>query len=68
MPEFKPEYFQPKTFEPEVFKFNTRLQIFDSATREWFDQHPDAQTTVTHCEKCGLFYKPSLEHKCKKGV
>ena len=42
---------------------------FDSATREWFERHPGAQTTVAKCERCGLYFKPSLGHKikdCKK--
>lgn len=37
----------------------------DKETRKWFRKHPDAQTTVRKCEKCGLFYKSSLGHKCK---
>lgn len=40
--------------------------IFDKETAEWFKSHPDAQTTVTRCEKCGLYYKPILGHKCNK--
>ncbi len=39
----------------------------DSALEEWFRQHPNAETTVMICEKCGLHYKPILGHKCKKG-
>ena len=38
---------------------------FDRATKAWFDSHIGQQTTVCHCEKCGLFYKPILGHKCK---
>lgn len=38
---------------------------FDKTTKEWFAKHPDAQTTIMCCEKCGLEYKPSLGHKCK---
>jgi hypothetical protein len=38
---------------------------FDDATRKWFVKHIGAQTTVTQCEKCGLWYKPILGHKCK---
>ena len=38
---------------------------YDKATREWFKNHIDSQTTVACCDKCGLFYKPSLGHKCK---
>ena len=38
---------------------------FDVATRNWFKQHPFNQTTVMRCEHCGLYYKPSLGHKCK---
>lgn len=46
---------------------------FDSETRKWFDSLPLAdrlvvQTTVMQCETCGLFYKPSLGHKCRKAV
>lgn len=40
---------------------------YDKETRDWFDKHPEACTTVTCCEKCGLYYKPILGHKCKKG-
>ena len=38
---------------------------YDKETEKWFKNHPDAQTTVMQCDKCGLFYKPSLGHKCK---
>lgn len=40
--------------------------IFDAETRKWFQNHIGAQTTVMCCEKCGLWYKPILGHKCKK--
>lgn len=42
---------------------------YDAETRKWFRQHPRAVTTVMRCEKCGLYFKPSLGHKqkdCKK--
>ena len=39
---------------------------YDDETRKWFDQHPDAQTTVMKCDDCGLFYKPILGHKCNR--
>ena len=39
---------------------------FDKATTKWFREHPHNETTVMKCDKCGLFYKPSLEHKCPK--
>lgn len=39
---------------------------YDKRTQLWFDFHPFAQTTVMRCEWCGLFYKPSLGHTCKK--
>ena len=41
---------------------------YDRATKAWFNSHIGQQTTVCKCEKCGLFYKPILGHKCKKGV
>ena len=41
--------------------------LLDKETEKWFKrQPPDTQTTVRKCEKCGLFYKSSLGHKCKK--
>lgn len=36
---------------------------FDAETKKWFEQHPFAQTTVMQCERCGLYFKPSLGHK-----
>ena len=39
---------------------------FDAETKKWFKDHPHAQTTVCQCSACGLYYKPSLGHKCKK--
>lgn len=39
---------------------------FDSETQKWFKSHLCAQTTVMQCCNCGLYYKPSLGHKCKK--
>lgn len=38
---------------------------FDKSTEKWFREHPHSETTVMKCDKCGLFYKPSLGHKCK---
>ncbi len=38
---------------------------YDMTTSEWFKKHPLQETTVTECKKCGLYYKPSLGHKCK---
>lgn len=39
---------------------------YDSATNAWFAKHPEAVTTVRQCDKCGLYYKSSLRHKCKE--
>lgn len=38
--------------------------IFDEETRKWFELTKVPATTVMRCEKCGLFYKASLGHKC----
>lgn len=40
----------------------------DAATAAWIDQHPGVATTLGKCTCCGLYYKPSLGHKCKKGA
>ena len=37
---------------------------YDKDTKKWLDNHIGQQTTVRMCDKCGLFYKPSLGHKC----
>lgn len=42
------------------------MRLFDEKTRVWFEKHLGAQTTLARCDKCGLFYKPELGHKCKK--
>lgn len=42
-----------------------RVEV-DNRTKKWLREHPGHQTTVRQCEKCGLHYKPSLGHKCKK--
>lgn len=41
---------------------------YDAETQKWFREigHWNAETTVCKCEKCGLFYKPQLGHKCKE--
>lgn len=42
---------------------------FDANTSRWFTKQKGCatkQTTVCQCDKCNLFYKPSLGHKCKK--
>lgn len=39
---------------------------YDKETKKWFNNHFGQQTTVCLCDKCGLFYKPSLGHKCKE--
>lgn len=39
---------------------------YDKETNDWFKQHPLSETTVTCCPDCGLFYKPSLGHRCKE--
>ena len=33
---------------------------FDKETIKWFRKHPEKQTTLCMCEKCGKCYKPSL--------
>lgn len=43
-----------------------RMIKYDSSTNKWFKNHIGYQTTVCKCEKCKLFYKPSLGHKCKE--
>lgn len=40
---------------------------YDTKTSKWFRSHIGQQTTVCKCEKCNLFYKPSLGHECKEG-
>ena len=47
-------------------KEKTERGRMDAETRKWFDKNPFAQTTVMRCECCGLYYKPELDHKCKK--
>lgn len=39
---------------------------FDGPTGKWIIAHPGVETTVAKCEACGLHYKPSLGHACKK--
>lgn len=38
----------------------------DSRTNKWFREHVFDETTLVKCEDCGLYYKPSIGHKCKK--
>lgn len=38
----------------------------DAATKKWFENQPVwIVTTLSKCEKCGLYYKDALGHKCK---
>ena len=37
----------------------------DSRLQAWFDEHPGIQLTVMKCEKCGLYFEPSLGHDCE---
>ena len=39
--------------------------MFDEATKRWFEEHPGAQTTVCRCERCLLYYKEALGHRCR---
>lgn len=39
---------------------------YDERTREWFRKNIDSETTVIRCEKCRLFYKPSIGHECQQ--
>lgn len=39
---------------------------FDKETSKWCNKHIGCQITVCQCEKCKLYYKPSLGHKCKE--
>lgn len=43
----------------------TEKIVCDKATDEWFKKHPGLRTTVARCEKCGLYFKPSLGHECE---
>lgn len=38
---------------------------YDAATKKWFRKNMDKQTTVIQCERCGLFYRSLLDHRCK---
>ena len=40
-------------------------EVFDKETRKWFERTKAPATTVVKCERCGLFYKASLGHKCE---
>ena len=42
--------------------------VYDGPTKKWFrkGQNWNVETTVMRCAVCGLFYKPSLGHKCPK--
>lgn len=44
---------------------NDRVK-YDKPTLRWFEQQIGVQTTVCKCDNCGLFYKPSLGHKCEE--
>ena len=58
---------QAKNFESLVFPTGNeegQIVIYDAKTREWFARNRDAETTVTRCEGCGLYYKPELGHNC----
>lgn len=46
-------------------KGNIMCVRYDWATFDWMIQHPGQETTVCRCEVCGVYYKPSLGHKCK---
>lgn len=37
----------------------------DPRTKKWFRERWYAETTLAKCDACGLYYKPSLGHKCK---
>lgn len=39
---------------------------YDKVTEKWFKKHPLAESTVCQCKVCGLWYKGSLGHVCKK--
>lgn len=41
---------------------------YDKGTSKWFSKNIGCQTTVCRCDKCNMFYKPSLGHKCRKKV
>ena len=38
---------------------------YDKKTKEYFKEHPEAQTNVCKCSLCGVLYKASLGHECK---
>ena len=44
----------------------TEKIVCDKATDEWFKKHPGLRTTVARCDKCGLYFKPSLGHECEE--
>ena len=56
----------PKHIYPGEKKEEREVARFDAKTQKWFRNHIGTQSTVAQCEKCGLWYKPSLGHKCKK--
>lgn len=45
---------------------STAMKVkYDAPTSHWFHEHPRSETTVVQCKECGLFYRPSLGHKCR---
>ncbi len=50
----------------EVSEMNLEKILFDKATIDWFRKHTGHRTTVVQCEECGLYFKPSLGHRCKR--
>lgn len=49
----------------EMFTIENEEIECDKATNEWFEYHPGARITIVRCEKCGLYFKPSLGHECE---
>ena len=57
-----------KRLDEQAFKELEEKIKFDKQTKKWFAKNFSGQATVMKCEKCGLFFKPSLGHKCKGEV
>lgn len=38
----------------------------DPTTLQWMITTLTAETTLVCCDRCGLYYKSSLGHKCKE--
>lgn len=61
----RPMIWDDEYVKPKSVKIGTKVEC-DKVTTEWLSSHFGQETTLCQCKRCGLYFKPSLGHRCRR--